>query len=394
MPRRDSSGRARDEVRVERRAGVRADRHDPLLRPLAAHPQHVAVRDVVDVELHHLGHARARRVEQLEQRAVPDADHVAGGRFRRRRSRRIQQLLDLIDRERLRQPPRQLGRPQPRGRVVRLDALAGEEAVQAAHRRLQSRDRGCRGWRLRRRSIGDELRDQRRRDGIRIVDAARREPLDVAGEVAPVGRRRCSPTGPRSIEMCRRYASTARSSRMSAPVSPGAASPPPRARPTARMPLRSRPSRTPVTASASGTHSMRMSASSASRACASPTGVRPAGEEEVHDLVVAAGRREDAHERLPVVGAEVGLFDQLALRGLEGRLPLDVEQPRRDLPVAMTDRMPVLLDQQHAARRRRARRSPRHRGDRRTGARARRRCSGRCRCGRPTRALVDQCRSR
>ena len=45
--------------------------------------------------------------------------------------------------------------------------------------------------------------------------------------------------------------------------------------PVARMPLRSRPSRTPVTASASGTHSMRMSASSASRAWAWPTGERP-----------------------------------------------------------------------------------------------------------------------
>ncbi len=168
---------------------------------------------------------------------------------------------------------------------------------------------------------------------------------------------------PRSIEICRRYASTARSSRMSVlrrPRTRGAA----RSRsaaastPVARMPLRSRPSSTPVTASANGTHSMRMSASSASRACAWPTGDRPGREEHVHDLVVAAGGREDAHERLPVGRDEVGLFEQLALRRLERRLAGDVEQAGGDLPVAMADRMPVLLDQQHPARRRRSPRSP------------------------------------
>ena len=44
---------------------------------------------------------------------------------------------------------------------------------------------------------------------------------------------------------------------------------------------------------------MRMSASSSSRAWASADGRESACEEDVHDLVVAAGRREDAHERLP-----------------------------------------------------------------------------------------------
>ena len=50
-------------------------------------------------------------------------------------------------------------------------------------------------------------------------------------------------------------------------------------------------------------------------------------EEEVHDLVVAAGGGEDAHERLPVGGRQIGLFDKLALRGLEGDSPAMSSSP-------------------------------------------------------------------
>ena len=73
-----------------------------------------------------------------------------------------------------------------------------------------------------------------------------------------------------------------------------------------------------------------------------------AREEDVHDLVVAAGGREDGQERLPVGGRQIGFFDELALGRLERGLPRDVEQAGGDLPVAVADRVSVLLDQQDA----------------------------------------------
>ena len=74
-----------------------------------------------------------------------------------------------------------------------------------------------------------------------------------------------------------------------------------------------------------------------------------AGEEEVDDLVVAARRRVHRHQVLPPLGDEVDLFGQLALRRLERRLPRDIEETGRDLPVALLDRLPVLLDEHHPA---------------------------------------------
>ena len=72
--------------------------------------------------------------------------------------------------------------------------------------------------------------------------------------------------------------------------------------------------------------------------------------EDVDDLVRPARRGVQSDERLPRGRHEVGLLGELALRGLERRLPLDVEQARRQLPVAHLDGVPVLLDRQHAVR--------------------------------------------
>ena len=53
-------------------------------------------------------------------------------------------------------------------------------------------------------------------------------------------------------------------------------------------------------------------------------------------------------ERLPVGGHEVDLFGELTLRRFESRLALNVEQARRQLPVAVLNRVAVLLDAQDA----------------------------------------------
>ena len=88
------------QVRIESRPGVGADRHDALLAALAEQPHDLGravAEQVVDVEADHLRHPRARRVQQLEQRPVAQIRRlVAVGRG--------EQLLDLVDGQRLRQP--------------------------------------------------------------------------------------------------------------------------------------------------------------------------------------------------------------------------------------------------------------------------------------------------
>ena len=92
-----------------------------------------------------------------------------------------------------------------------------------------------------------------------------------------------------------------------------------------------------------------MSASSSSRAKASAAALTPAGQEDVdRPRRCRRGREELDRAALHVVGDEVGLLGELALRRRERRLARHVEQAGGDLPVAVADRMPVLLDQQHA----------------------------------------------
>ena len=114
------------QVGIQRRPRVAADRHDALLAALAeqAHDVGGAVlaEQVVDVERDRLRDARARRVEQLEQRLVAQVGGlVAVGRR--------EQLLDLLDRQRLRQPRRLLRRDQVDGRVGREQPLVDEKPV-------------------------------------------------------------------------------------------------------------------------------------------------------------------------------------------------------------------------------------------------------------------------
>ena len=125
-----------DQVRVERRPGVRADRHDPLLAALAEHPQ--AGCRLAGATAGQPGRPRPRRVRRPRRsaarcrRAAPAAPRRAAPA--RCRWRHVEHRLHLVQAERLRQPARRPGRMDGRGRVVGSHALGDGEPVQAAHR--------------------------------------------------------------------------------------------------------------------------------------------------------------------------------------------------------------------------------------------------------------------
>ena len=129
--------------------------------PLPRTRSDIAVREVVDVELHDLRHARAGRVQQLEQRAVAQADQLARLGVAGFGAGGIQQPLDLVDRERLRQPPRGFGgRSRPVGSSVSMPSRA--------RKRCSPRTEDCRRARLdaagggsRGRPLGGERGDER-----------------------------------------------------------------------------------------------------------------------------------------------------------------------------------------------------------------------------------------
>src|SRR5207237_1249079 len=102
--------------------------HDPLLRALtedAGEP--VLVQDVLQLEAHQLGHARAGRVREFEQRAVADRERlvgVGGG----------EQALDLGDRQYRRQAAPLPRRLQALARIARGVAFADQVPVVRADR--------------------------------------------------------------------------------------------------------------------------------------------------------------------------------------------------------------------------------------------------------------------
>ena len=128
------------QVGVERADRVAADRDVALLAALAAEPDRRVGRqvvEVVDVEAGHLGDPRPGPVEELEQRAV--AQHPRVGVVGR--PGRVEQPLDLVDGDRLGQPPRRRGRRDLAGRVVDGQALGAGERVQPADRHHRAADR-------------------------------------------------------------------------------------------------------------------------------------------------------------------------------------------------------------------------------------------------------------
>ena len=124
-----SSGRAPDEVVLDRRDRHRSHRHQPLLAALAGQPHHPRVEvEVVGGQADRLGDAGAGPVQDLEQCLVPELD-------RRRVDLRAcgrQQPLDLVDGDRLGQPLGRGGRAHVSGGVEGGQPLPYGEPVQAA----------------------------------------------------------------------------------------------------------------------------------------------------------------------------------------------------------------------------------------------------------------------
>ncbi len=173
------------EVILKRPHRIRADRNVPLAPPLAEHADARQLEiDVVDVQRDELGDAQPRAVQQLEKRSI--------ARSRRRLAPgRIEEPAHLLHGQGAREPPRQLGTDDARGRIA-LDVALGEtETMKGADRGQGPRDRG--------RSVGHAVVVGRRRAGREIrrngivvhipggASPSRRAELDVPSEVTPVG---------------------------------------------------------------------------------------------------------------------------------------------------------------------------------------------------------------
>ncbi len=154
-----------------------AERHEPFLAALAEHAQYALAQvDLIGAQADELAHAQARGVEQLEHRAVAQAE-------RRVDIGRADQRLDLRFGQRLRQRPRQLRRVEQQGRISidRAEPLLHAEEV--PQRRQQAR--------VAARAVAaaqafTEVVVQVRTRRARETHACMRAPAREALEVAPV----------------------------------------------------------------------------------------------------------------------------------------------------------------------------------------------------------------
>ena len=114
------------EVVVQRVQRVRADRHDALLRALAARTQQpLLLGDVRKRQADHLRDAQAAGVHELEQRPVAQRERSGP-------ARRGEQMRDLLAREHPRQPLALSRTAQLRGGIVCDRAFAAQVAVEGA----------------------------------------------------------------------------------------------------------------------------------------------------------------------------------------------------------------------------------------------------------------------
>ena len=111
--------------------GELAERHDALLRALAAHPHELLVEvDVAEVETDRLGAPEAGGVDELEDRPVAERERAVAGES-------LDEVLDLLLLRRLRQPLGQAWRQ----RRVRHAGRPEGEAQERADGRDPARDR-------------------------------------------------------------------------------------------------------------------------------------------------------------------------------------------------------------------------------------------------------------
>jgi len=107
--------------------GHSRDGYEALLAALAEYPQEAAGEiQITDVKADDLTHPQATSVERLKKRSIPSARRRVGKRLR-------EQAIDIVDRNDVREPLRDLRQRQARCRMIRGDALANQELVQALH---------------------------------------------------------------------------------------------------------------------------------------------------------------------------------------------------------------------------------------------------------------------
>ena len=170
--------------RLERRS---PDRHDALLPPLAedAHEARLGV-ERGPVEARELAHAQARRVQQLDDRAVAQAEHAGGGGG-------DQQTIDLVEAQVRRQLLPGLRGCDADGRVGSQPLRVDEEAKQPAHRSQLARDRGAIGGAVER---AQPAADRFRTYAVGRVRTREREELAEVARVGPDRVRRRMPSAP------------------------------------------------------------------------------------------------------------------------------------------------------------------------------------------------------
>src|SRR5205823_3217830 len=133
--RRPSRACCRRPVCLERAQRRTSHRHDALLAALAEDAHEARVRvEMLPVEAGELAHAEARGVEQLEDRAIAEAEEPVG-------PRRREQPVDVVERQVGGQLARGLRRGHDGGRVVREALRVDQEAEEAAHGSELARDR-------------------------------------------------------------------------------------------------------------------------------------------------------------------------------------------------------------------------------------------------------------
>ncbi|MPL92893.1 hypothetical protein SDC9_39017 [bioreactor metagenome] len=168
----------------ERRTGGRAERHHPFLAALAADQKHrrIAARRR-DRQRDKLAHPHAGGIEQFHQAAVAD---LLGERLALI-ARRLEQRLDLFERERLRQPLRLARAGDAQRRVVGAPAFLIGEAEELPDRREPPRARRFRQplGLAAHEVILDRLAPERRKGQIPRLDEA-----EEVGQVATIAQDR------------------------------------------------------------------------------------------------------------------------------------------------------------------------------------------------------------
>ncbi len=129
---------ARGEVGGDGIGGLRAHGHDALLRTFAKHPQVAVLKiDLLDVQPREFGDAQPARVEQFQQRAIPQRVGVAA-------VGRGQQAAHLGGGERAGNAAHELGTGKQRREIVLAHLLADEVAGESAQGREFPRQAGDR----------------------------------------------------------------------------------------------------------------------------------------------------------------------------------------------------------------------------------------------------------